>query len=149
MATMLPPDKAVTRSVITSPMPVNVMVPTMMPAVAVAMATVTMLRAPAASPSIRSCTPCQADATLVGSPRNQARSGRWVSTMKARNRVAQNAARIGESCSITRFHTKAPTGSTKYMPERRVGPMSGMRVIGTSAVSTTPAWGALARSSST
>ena len=63
--------------------------------------------------------------------------------------VAQNAARVGERCSITRFQTSEPTGSRKCMPERSVGPSSGRAVIGASAEAPSPCCIAPARSSST
>ncbi|MPN47939.1 hypothetical protein SDC9_195543 [bioreactor metagenome] len=129
MTIRLPPERISTSSVIARPTPVSVTVPTMMPAVAVAMPMPIMLRAPVTRPSNRSWKPCRAAAANCPWPRKKANSGRWVTRMNIRNSVAQKAERAGESCSTIRFQTSAATGSRKCRPDFSVGPISGRNSI--------------------
>ena len=72
MMIRLPPDTVSTISVITRPMPVSDTVPTMMPAVAVAMPTEVMLREAPWKAAIRSSKPSRKRAAKARSPRNAA-----------------------------------------------------------------------------
>ena len=135
MIIRLPPDSTSTSSVIARPMPVSVTVPTMMPAVAVAIAMPIMLRAPVTRPENRSEKPCFAAAPTSPVRRKSANSGRWVTRMNIRNSVAQNADSAGESCSTIRFQISAATGSRKCRPAFSVGPISGRNSIFSSGFS--------------
>ena len=126
----LPDEIISTTSASTSPTPVSVTVPTMIPAVDVAIATPIMLRAPIVRPTSTSTTPCLACAATSFRPKNQAWRGRCVSKTKIRKTVAQKADSAGESSSIIRFQISTATGSRKWMPLLSVGPGSGSSMIG-------------------
>ena len=96
MMMTLPPERNSTNSVIISPRPVSVTVPTTMPAVAVATAMPIMLRAPSARPSTRSSQPV-AMAFGIDWFRKRASSGFLVATMPMTVSVPQKAERPGES----------------------------------------------------
>ena len=121
----LPDEISSTTSASTSPIPVKVTVPTIIPAVDVAIATPIMLRAPAIRPVFKSPRPWENASCTAFRPRNQALSGRCVTRMMTRNIVAQKAESAGDSSSIIRFQISAATGKRKCKPLLIVGPVSG------------------------
>ena len=123
MTMMLPPDTSSTISVITRPMPVSVTVPTMMPAVAVAMPTRGHVARAALSRAVDeiATSPCARRAANARSPRN---SGDAAALRHAPCRswttVPQKAERPGDISSTIRHQISTITGSRKCRPVRAV-----------------------------
>ena len=108
-----PPEMNSTNSVMTSPIPVRVTVPTTIPAAAVATPIPIIFRAPETKPFIRSFIPCLNENASSLVLRKKPFMGRWVITIKIISTEAQKAESDGENRSTVRHHISTTTGSRK------------------------------------
>ncbi len=108
---IFPPDTVSTSPITTCPTPVNVTVPTMIPATAVATPIPIIFFAPLIRPSFKSRTPSLTLENILDFPLKKSISGFWVKTINIINIDAQNADKSGDNRSTVSNQTSTTIGN--------------------------------------